>query len=106
MVKPSISVSTREAYSGISPKTPDYDLRKCVEGDITNWHSTIRNDFETTVFKLYPELKAIKQTIYDMGAIYASMSGSGSAIYGIFDRPIDEAEKVFADCFVFKKQLR
>ena len=106
LVKPSISVSTREAYSGISPETPDYDLRKCVEGDITNWHSTIRNDFETTVFKLYPELKAIKQTIYDMGAIYASMSGSGSAIYGIFDRPIDEAEKVFADCFVFKKQLR
>ena len=52
------------------------------------------------------QIAAIKETLYDMGAIYASMSGSGSAVYGIFNRPVPEVRKVFSDCFTFEKELR
>lgn len=106
LVKPDIFVSTREAYAGIVPKTAERDLRQCVESEIDSWRNTVTNDFETHVFKLYPLLAAIKQTLYDMGALYAAMSGSGSTLYGIFDRPVEEAVTVFSDCFVFEKQLR
>ncbi len=106
LVKPATSVSTREAYSGIVAAPADADLRESIKADITTWRHTIKNDFEKSVFKAHPEISAIKQTLYDMGALYASMSGSGSAVYGIFDRPVDEAKKVFDDCFTFEKQLR
>lgn len=106
IVKPPISVNTREAYSGITAKTADYDLKKAVAQDISSWRGVIKNDFEAPVFKLHPEIGAIKQTLYDMGAVYSAMSGSGSAVFGLFDRPIDNLNKIFSDCFTFEKQLR
>ena len=63
------------------------------------------NDFEASVFPNHPELAAIKQTLYDMGAQYAAMSGSGSTIFGLFDRPVPEAAEVFDKHFVFVKQF-
>ena len=62
----------------------------------------MKNDFETPVFKKYPEIEAIKNRLYDLGAIYASMSGSGSSVFGFFESKID-VEKHFSECFVWTK---
>ncbi len=84
IVKPEVSISTKEAFSGIRPRSPKFDLRFLPDLPLERWRELVVNDFEESVFPLYPELAELKQNIYDSGAIYASMSGSGSAIYGIF----------------------
>lgn len=86
IVKPDVYVSTADAFSGIQPKKPEFDLQLLPELPITEWKDKVKNDFETTIFRKYPELKAIKNKIYDSGAVYASMTGSGSAIYGIYEK--------------------
>lgn len=106
LVKPPVSISTRDAYAGIKAAPATCSLRESIEGNISNWRERVKNDFEDTVFAAHPEVRAVKETLYDMGAIYASMSGSGSAVYGIFSRPVEEAANIFHDCFVFTKQLR
>lgn len=105
LVKPDIFVSTKEAYGGIVPSTPKYKLLEAINAPITEWRHTISNDFEKNVFRLYPKIEAIKETLYDMGAIYASMSGSGSTVFGLFPHAIVEAESVFNDCFVWQSKL-
>lgn len=85
IVKSEVNVSTKEAFSGITPKRPRFDLRFLPELPIERWKELVVNDFEESIFPLHPELAELKQKIYDGGAIYASMSGSGSSIYGIFD---------------------
>ena len=97
IVKPEVSISTAQAFAGISPKSPDFDLRFLPFLPIEDWKGKVVNDFETSVFALHPELAAIKQSLYDSGALYASMSGSGSAIYGIYASPqaaIEERERL------------
>ena len=84
VIKPSVSVSTREAYSQIIPRKPQISINDAIERPINEWKNIIQNDFELSVFKQYPTLKDIKENLYKDGAIYAQMSGSGSAIYGIF----------------------
>lgn len=105
MVKPSESVSTREAYSGITPAIPQNDLRESLKLPVREWRHLVVNDFEKTVFAAHPSIAAIKETLYDMGALYAAMSGSGSTVFGLFDRPIDNAREVFGNCFVFTTRL-
>lgn len=105
LVKPDTFVSTREAYSGIAPKQPEINLREALANPISTWRHTVSNDFERSVFATHPHLAAIKQTLYDMGAIYAAMSGSGSTLFGLFPHPVEEAGRVFADCFVFQERL-
>lgn len=105
LVKPDVFVSTREAYAGVTPCQPATPLARSLMQPIETWKTTVANDFERSVFKAHPELAAIKQTLYDMGALYAAMSGSGSTLFGLFDRPVDEAAKVFKDSFVFTSQL-
>lgn len=85
IVKPAVSVSTKEAYAGIIPQKPNFDLQNIVNLPISKWKNYVFNDFEETVFQKYPILKEIKSNFYDRGALYASMSGSGSAIFGIFN---------------------
>ena len=85
IVKPPVHVSTADAFAGIMPKEPVFDLQFLPDLDIREWKKFVFNDFETTVFAKHPELAEIKQGLYDSGALYASMSGSGSAIYGIYD---------------------
>ena len=112
LVKPDVHVSTAGAYAAIDSSTgklrtpaPSH-LRDLIENTPVHlWRNVITNDFEPYVFSTYPKVAAIKQTLYDMGALYASMSGSGSAVYGIFNRPVDNASKVFADCFTFAGSL-
>lgn len=86
IVKPPFGVSTREAYSGVRPKAPVTDLDKLLTLPIEQWKETVHNDFEDSVFPQYPALAEVKQALYDHGAIYASMSGSGSAMFAIFDK--------------------
>lgn len=105
LVKPAVSVSTREAYAGIAPRRPAYDLREALLQPVGKWRECVGNDFEESVFPAHPTVAAIKETLYDMGAVYASMTGSGSAVYGLFGHRVDEAERVFADCFVFQADL-
>lgn len=84
IVKPDVHVSTADAFAGITPRKPDFDLRFLPFLPVEDWKNKVVNDFETTVFEKHPLLSEIKQNLYEAGAVYASMSGSGSAIYGIF----------------------
>ena len=79
-----IAVSTKDAYAGIKPHMPELSLRDVLAKPIGEWNGLLVNDFEETVFAKYPELAAIKRSLYDSGAVYASMSGSGSALFAIY----------------------
>ena len=105
LVKPDDFVSTREAYAGVRPATPSFDLRQALSRPIETWRETVGNDFEKSVFLAHPNIAAIKETLYDMGSVYACMSGSGSTVFGIFRNPVEDAHKVFENCFVFTQQL-
>jgi 4-diphosphocytidyl-2-C-methyl-D-erythritol kinase len=89
LVNPGIHISTIEAYAGMEPKAARSHLRDDLKQPITNWATLVKNDFEATLFPKYPLLKEIKQNLYNNGAEYASMSGSGSTIYGIFSEQIN-----------------
>ena len=88
---PSIHISTAEAYSGINPKRSGTSVKEIIENHpIEDWKNLLKNDFEVGIFEKYPTLKEIKNTFYKDGAVYASMTGSGSTIYGIFkEQPKD-----------------
>lgn len=88
LIKPSFSIPTAEAYSGISPKEPRLSLENSLIMPIQDWKTEIKNDFEETLFIQFPQLQNLKNELYRQGALYASLSGSGSAIYGIFKKPI------------------
>jgi 4-diphosphocytidyl-2-C-methyl-D-erythritol kinase len=84
VVKPQRHISTSEAYQSIIPDPKGKGLRKAIQMPIENWKNSVINDFEAAIFKNYPEVEEIKQQLYNLGAVYASMSGSGSALFGIF----------------------
>ncbi len=90
IIKPDVSVSTAEAYAGIKPKEISGSLRTILETvSIDKWKEFVVNDFEESVFKKYPQLSVIKQTLYKQGAVYAAMSGSGSAVFGVFNSVVN-----------------
>jgi 4-diphosphocytidyl-2-C-methyl-D-erythritol kinase len=93
LVKPEIFVSTLQAYTSVAPLKPDFSIKESIQNPIENWKNRIFNDFEKNVFQLFPELEHIKMEIYRHGAVYASMSGSGSSIYGIFKNEPEKIEK-------------
>lgn len=86
VVPEGISVSTADAYRGISPRIPEIPLREVLMRPVSEWKDLLVNDFETTVFAKYPVLASIKQSLYDTGAVYASMSGSGSALFALYGK--------------------
>ena len=79
-----VSVSTKDAYAGIRPHLPEVSLRDALARPVEEWADVLVNDFEESVFAKYPELAAIKRSLYDSGAVYASMSGSGSALFALY----------------------
>ena len=107
VIKPQVSVPTAQAYSGVTPSQPLTTLCDLIDTPITQWQSTIKNDFEDSIFPLHPIIKEIKQQIINMGAKYASMSGSGSAVYGIFesDKLAEENLPAFEQCDIFVGNL-
>ena len=79
-----VAVSTKDAYGGIRPHLPEVPLREALTRPVDQWNGILVNDFEETVFAKYPELAAIKRSLYDSGATYACMSGSGSALFALY----------------------
>jgi 4-diphosphocytidyl-2-C-methyl-D-erythritol kinase len=89
VITPNMHISTADAFKNIKPNIPKQNLKNLVEQPIQNWQDTIVNDFEKTVFIAHPKLTLIKKNLYANGALYASLSGSGSSVYGIFENEID-----------------
>ena len=86
LVPEGVAVSTAQAYGGIVPKIPEVSLREALAMPVSQWNGVLVNDFETTVFDKHPALAAIKRSLYDSGAVYASMSGSGSALFALYEK--------------------
>ena len=84
IVKPSFSVSTPQAYRNIVPTKPGFNLLEIDQLPIEDWKTVVKNDFEKSVFPQFPKIEKLKNQLYEAGAVYASMSGSGSAVFGIF----------------------
>ncbi len=102
VVKPNVSVSTKEAYAQIVPTQPKVSLKEIVKLPIDEWRTYMHNDFEIPIFKKHPTIATIKETLYSNGALYASMSGSGTAVYGFFqEKPVLN----FPNCFVWNNYL-
>lgn len=101
LVKPGIVISTPEAYSQVTPKQPFISLLQVIKQPITGWREIMENDFERSVFPRYPLIAAIKESMYEAGAVYASMSGSGSSVFGLFEKEVSLKER-FPDCFVWE----
>lgn len=90
IVKPDVHISTQEAYEGCKPRPSEVPIKQAVEKiPLSQWKDVLRNDFEGTILRKYPVIEKIKVHLYSRGAVYASMSGSGSAVFGIFDTSID-----------------
>jgi 4-diphosphocytidyl-2-C-methyl-D-erythritol kinase len=106
LIKPSFGVNTREAYSGIRPFIPEHFLKEILNQNPENWSGLIKNDFEHSVFKQYPEIASIKQLLVENGAVYSSMSGSGSSVYGLFRSEADWTKMNLPESyFVWKEWL-
>lgn len=94
VAKPAEGVSTKEAYAGVKPAIPQVRLAEALRRPIGEWQGVVKNDFEGHILKAHPAIAELKQAMLDAGAVYASMSGSGSAVFGIFD---EEVSRTFAD---------
>ena len=102
VVKPPVAVSTKEAYSNVKPRKPEFSLDKLSLLPVSEWKDVLINDFEPSIFEKYPVIGEIKDKLYSMGAEYAAMSGSGSSVFGLFKNTISPK---FSDCFVWKGAL-
>lgn len=89
LVMPPVHVSTGEAYRGVRPSFPKTPLSELIQLPITEWKYYIKNDFEESVFKTHPLIRGVKSSLYEAGALYASMSGSGASVFGVFNEKID-----------------
>ncbi len=104
IVKPRVHVSTAEAYSMVRPASPPIPLKELISRPVSAWKENIKNDFELSIFEKFPGVKNIKLKLYKLGAIYASMSGSGSAVYGIFEKE-KNLKAYFRSCIVWQGML-
>ncbi len=100
LVMPPVHVSTGEAYRGVKPSRPEKSLKELIRLPVEEWKGHLKNDFEDSVFKNHPSVRGIKSALYESGALYASMSGSGAAVYGIFKAAVqlgqlEKENKVF-----------
>lgn len=104
LVNPNIHISTAEAYLGVKSRKVNIDLGKIVQNPVNQWVNVIKNDFENHLFSKYPAIETIKNSLYTYGAEYASMTGSGSTVFGIFKQEIDLKE-VFANYSVWQGKM-
>ena len=105
VVRPDIPVPTKEAFALIHPHYPAKNCREVVMQPVETWREELINDFEESVFAQHPELADIKRRLYNMGATYAAMSGSGSALFGLFSETPAKLKEEFADMFTFCSTL-
>jgi len=88
LVKPPVHVSTADAYAGIKPIIPSRSVKDLIHLPVKEWRSGLENDFETSVFSKYPEIGQVKSKLYQSGALFSLMSGSGSSVFAIFDHQV------------------
>lgn len=88
LVYPPIHIGTKEAYAGVKPQKAMFDLKTLANLPMQEWKDVVKNDFEASIFPVYPQLEALKAELYKLGASYASMSGSGSSVFGLFKERI------------------
>lgn len=105
IVRPDIPVPTKEAFSRIHPHYPAKNCRDVVLQPVETWKDDLVNDFEESVFALHPEIGQTKEQLYKTGATYAAMSGSGSALFGLFKERPDTLSQTFPDMFTFVARL-
>lgn len=105
LVKPDVHVSTAEAYAGIQPKKPLRSIAETLRLPLKEWKANLTNDFELSIFKKHPTIQSVKEKLYTLGAIYASMSGSGASVYGLFEKPVD-LKKEFATMDYWSGELK
>lgn len=105
VVRPDIPVPTKEAFSRIRPHFPVKNCRDIVMQPVETWRDQLVNDFEESVFALHPEIGLVKEKLYKMGATYAAMSGSGSALFGLFRNRPEALDQAFPDMFTFSSVL-
>ena len=107
LVKPDIHISTKDAYSLVTPAVPQTALTEIAKRPVAEWRDTMKNDFEKSVFAKHPSMERIKDELYAMGALYASMSGSGSSFFGIFEKEqnIEDVKQRFPGMFCWCKGL-
>lgn len=94
LINPEIHISTAQAFAGSKPGARTFDLMAVVGMPVAQWRGVLMNDFEASVFQVHPAIQAIKEKFYDAGAVYASMSGSGSSVFGLFETETD-SERLF-----------
>jgi 4-diphosphocytidyl-2-C-methyl-D-erythritol kinase len=104
VVKPSVSIPTAAAYKAIKPEIPAISVKDLVQTPVRDWKDNLVNDFESYAFSQYPIIGNIKQRLYQEGALYASMTGSGSAVYGLFEKAVD-LSSAFESMFYWSEQL-
>jgi 4-diphosphocytidyl-2-C-methyl-D-erythritol kinase len=105
IVKPEVHVSTADAYAGVKPGAPESNLQDILEKQtLSQWKDQLKNDFEESVFQKHPVIKQIKEDLYSLGAMYASMSGSGSSVFGIFNNQPDLKDS-FKSCTQWQGKL-
>ena len=105
IVKPSVAISTAQAFSFIKPQPPIIRCKEVVAQPIDEWRDRLGNDFEVSIFNIHPEIRSVKQQLYTMGATYAQMSGSGSAFFGIFNEAPTRLPAAFDGMFTYLCQL-
>ena len=106
IVKPPVAISTAQAFSFVKPQPPIIICKDIVAQPFNyEWRKHLNNDFELSIFNVYPEIRSIKQQLYDIGAMYAQMSGSGSAFFGIFQTRPTLLPEVFKEMFTYVCQL-
>ena len=89
IANPGIHVSTAEAFSSLKPSLPSKSIKEIIQQPVETWKKELKNDFEESVFKKYPAIESIKAKMYESGAVYSSMTGSGSTVYGIFRKELE-----------------
>lgn len=89
ILNPGIHISTQEAYDNVIPQKPSSDLKRAIQLPIQEWKYHIVNDFELGIFNKYPAIGQLKHKLYEEGALYAAMSGSGSSVFGIFETEVN-----------------
>lgn len=106
LVKPNIFVSTQEAFKHVEAQQPKLSLKEIIKRPMQEWRELMHNDFELSIFKKHPEIEKIKQTLYEEGALYSSMSGSGTSVYAFFEKqPQTSLSKIFPNNFVWKNYI-
>ncbi len=97
LVNPGIHLSTAQAFAMLHPGMPPTSLQKMIQQPVETWKNALANDFEQPVFKLFPVIAQIKADLYNAGAVYASMSGSGSTVFGLFNKALGQIPITVAD---------